>query len=129
MARRINLGPGSSSTQSEGAAQRSDWERAGHAPVSEEGNGFSTRFAEYGIGTADDSEREDYLERGLEITYQALQKGIDIRGFLHWTAVANYEWLHGFDVQFGLIDSARRPKKSISILAREACKTVSSHTQ
>ena len=42
-------GTGSSSTQSEGAAQRSDWyawERAGHAPLSGEGNGFSTRFAE-----------------------------------------------------------------------------------
>jgi beta-glucosidase len=86
-------------------------------------------IAEYGIGTADDSEREDYLERGLEITYQALQKGMDIRGFLHWTAVDNYEWLHGFDVQFGLIDSARRPKKSIGILAREARKTVSRHTR
>jgi beta-glucosidase len=80
-------------------------------------------IAEYGIGTADDSQREAYLERGLEIAYQALQDGIDIRGFFHWTAVDNYEWLHGYDVQFGLIDRDRRSKKSIAILAREARET------
>jgi len=80
-------------------------------------------IAEYGIGTADDSQREEYLERGLEIAYQALQDGIDIRGFFHWTAVDNYEWLHGYDVQFGLIDRDRRPKNSIAILAREARET------
>lgn len=42
-------GTGASSTQTEGAAPRSDWyawERAGKAPPSGEGNGFATRYAE-----------------------------------------------------------------------------------
>src|ERR1700677_3762718 len=42
-------GTGASSTQCEGAAPASDWwdwERSGHAPLSGEGNGFSTRYAE-----------------------------------------------------------------------------------
>ncbi len=42
-------GSGASSTQTEGAAPNSDWyrwERAGRAPLSGDGNGFSTRFAE-----------------------------------------------------------------------------------
>jgi beta-glucosidase len=42
-------GSGASSTQCEGAAPASDWwdwERAGRAPQSAGGNGFSTRFAE-----------------------------------------------------------------------------------
>ena len=42
-------GTGASSTQCEGAAPASDWwewERAGRAPVSGEGNGFGSRFAE-----------------------------------------------------------------------------------
>ncbi len=42
-------GTGASSTQCEGAAPASDWwgwERAGHAPLSGDGNGFSARFAE-----------------------------------------------------------------------------------
>jgi len=42
-------GTGASSTQSEGAASHSDWiewERAGNAPASLDGNGFGTRYAE-----------------------------------------------------------------------------------
>ena len=42
-------GTGASSTQCEGAAPASDWadwERAGHAPPSGDGNGFGRRYAE-----------------------------------------------------------------------------------
>src|SRR5260221_6340942 len=42
-------GTGASSTQCEGAAPASDWwdwERTGHAPLSGDGNGFGTRYAE-----------------------------------------------------------------------------------
>ena len=43
------MGSGASSTQCEGAASSSDWwdwERAGHAPDSGDGNGFAARHAE-----------------------------------------------------------------------------------
>ena len=42
-------GTGASSTQCEGAAPQSDWyawERAGNAPISADGNGFATRYAQ-----------------------------------------------------------------------------------
>jgi beta-glucosidase len=42
-------GTGASATQCEGASPASDWwdwERAGHAPLSGDGNGFAVRFAE-----------------------------------------------------------------------------------
>ena len=76
--------------------------------------------AEYGIGTDDDSQRARYLERGLELTHAAIARGIDVRGFFHWTAVDNYEWLHGYDVAFGLFDRARRVRPSARVLEREA---------
>jgi beta-glucosidase len=76
--------------------------------------------AEYGIGTGDDSQRAAYLERGLQVTADAIARGIDVRGFFHWTAVDNYEWLHGFDVQFGLIDRDRNIRPSARVLQREA---------
>ncbi len=76
--------------------------------------------AEYGIGTSDDSQRAAYLERGLRVTSDAIARGIDIRGFFHWTAVDNYEWLHGFDVPFGLIDRDRNIRPSALVLQREA---------
>lgn len=78
--------------------------------------------AEYGIGTADDDQRAAYLERGVAVVQAALARGIDVRGLFHWTAVDNYEWLHGYDpaAAFGLIDRERRVRPSAQVLAREA---------
>jgi beta-glucosidase len=78
--------------------------------------------AEYGIGTADDAERAAYLTRGLEVVQERLVAGVDVAGFFHWTAVDNYEWLHGFDADaaFGIIDVDRNVKPSAEVLAREA---------
>ena len=76
-------------------------------------------IAEYGIGTADDEARSAYLAAGLDITHAAVERGIDIRGFFHWTAIDNYEWLHGFDLEFGIITKDRIVKPSAKILSRE----------
>jgi beta-glucosidase len=76
--------------------------------------------AEYGIGTDDDAERAAYLDRGLQVTGEAIARGVDVRGFFHWTAVDNYEWLHGFDVRFGIIDRDRNVRPSAQVLRREA---------
>jgi beta-glucosidase/6-phospho-beta-glucosidase/beta-galactosidase len=35
-------------------------------------------------------------------------------------AVDNYEWLHGYDVQFGIIDRDRNIRPSARALQREA---------
>ncbi len=82
--------------------------------------GVPLLVAEYGIGTDDDTVRAAYLERGLQITHQAIARGIDVRGLFHWTAVDNYEWLHGFDVAFGLVDRERNVRPSARVLQREA---------
>ena len=76
--------------------------------------------AEYGIGTDDDEQRAEYLRRGLEITALAIADGIDVRGFFHWTGVDNYEWLHGFDVAFGIVDRDRNIRPSAQVLATVA---------
>lgn len=44
--------------------------------------------------------------------------GMDIRGLFHWTAIDDYEWLHGFHVAFGIIDRDRRVKPSVAVLQR-----------
>jgi beta-glucosidase len=72
------------------------------------------------VGTADDAVRAAYIERGLAITHAALARGVDVRGFFHWTAVDNYEWLLGYDVAFGLFDRERKPRPSARVLEREA---------
>jgi beta-glucosidase len=76
-------------------------------------------IAEYGIGTSDDEVRANYLREGLQIVKEALNREINIKGFFHWTAVDNYEWLHGFDLQFGIIDGNRHVKPSASVFHDE----------
>jgi beta-glucosidase len=82
--------------------------------------GVPLLVAEYGLGTSDDDARARYLARGLEITGEAIARGIDVRGFFHWTAVDNYEWLHGYDVAFGIIDRQRNVRASARVLQRQA---------
>jgi beta-glucosidase len=72
---------------------------------------------ECGIGTDDDEWRATYLRDCLDETQRALDDGIDVRGFFHWTAVDNYEWLHGDTVPFGLFDRDRNARDSITVLA------------
>lgn len=81
--------------------------------------GTALLVAEYGIGTDDDSQRAAYLTRGLEVVGDAIGRGIDVRGFFHWTGVDNYEWLRGYDVAFGIIDRDRNVRPSARVL-REA---------
>jgi beta-glucosidase len=77
-------------------------------------------ISEYGIGTHDDAEREAYLTAGLAIARDAIARGIALRGFFHWTGVDNYEWTHGYDVPFGLLDRERRVRPSAQILRAAA---------
>lgn len=76
-------------------------------------------IAECGLGTptdADDDEwRASYLDECLRITTAAIRDGIDVRGFFHWTAIDNYEWTHGHEVAFGLLDRDRTPKGSAEV--------------
>lgn len=83
-------------------------------------HGTPLLVAEYGIGTDDDEQRAEYLRRGLEITARAIADGIDVRGFFHWTVVDNYEWLHGFEVAFGIVDRDRDIRPSAQVLATVA---------
>ncbi len=88
----------------------------------EELPGTPLLVAEYGIGTADDDQRAAYLRDGLAATADAIDRGVDVRGLFHWTAVDNYEWLLGFrpDAAFGIIDVDRTVKPSAAILAEAA---------
>jgi beta-glucosidase len=82
--------------------------------------GVPLLVAEYGVGTDDDPARAAYIAQGLEITHDALARGIDVRGFFHWTGVDNYEWLHGYDVAFGIVDRDRTVRPSAALLRAQA---------
>jgi beta-glucosidase len=65
--------------------------------------GLPLYVTENGIATEDDAERVDYLESHLQAVRQAMAEGVDVRGYLHWSAFDNFEWSEGYGPKFGLI--------------------------
>ncbi|MFI2296439.1 glycoside hydrolase family 1 protein [Isoptericola sp. NPDC019571] len=95
---------------------RSAWEKTEGVPV------FVT---ENGMATQDDARRIDYTEGALAGLHAAISDGIDVRGYLHWSLLDNYEWASGFRPTFGLVEFdketfERRPKPSLGWLGSVA---------
>ena len=75
---------------------------------------------ENGIATHDDARRIAYTDEALRHLGLAIDDGIDVRGYLHWTLLDNYEWGH-WEPTFGLIEVdretfVRTPKPSLGWL-------------
>ena len=64
-------------------------------------------ITENGLADADDSRRKDFIHDHLVACWNAIQKGVDLRGYLHWSLIDNYEWHQGFWPRFGLVEIDR----------------------
>lgn len=88
--------------------------------------GLPIIVTENGIATEDDDERLAYLESHLRAASDMLMEGVDLRGYLHWSAFDNFEWSEGYGPKFGLVaidrkdDFKRLPKPSAHAFARVA---------
>lgn len=76
---------------------------------------------EHGIADASDNLRQKYIQVALESIDQVIQEGIDVRSYLHWSLMDNYEWQFGFEPRFGLaevdfITQKRTPRRSAYLL-------------
>jgi beta-glucosidase len=67
------------------------------------GSGLPVVITENGIATEDDAQRIDYIRAHLEQVKRALDDGIDVRGYLSWSAFDNFEWNEGYRPLFGMI--------------------------
>jgi beta-glucosidase len=54
-------------------------------------------------GRVRDERRIRYLHGHLFQVWQAIQAGIPIRGYFHWSLMDNFEWAHGYTKRFGLV--------------------------
>ena len=75
---------------------------------------------EHGVGTDDDALRAWLIPAALKELRTAMDSGVPVLGYLHWSLVDNFEWIFGYRVHFGLhsLDRttfARTPKPSAAI--------------
>ena len=87
---------------------RRAWDLTDHTPII---------VTENGIGTDDDDERIEYVERALRGVLRAIADGIEVRGYTYWSLLDNFEWALGYGPTFGLVavdrsSFVRTPKAS-----------------
>lgn len=58
---------------------------------------------ENGVADSKDKLRESMIKETLEWLFKARDEGVDVRGYLHWSLLDNFEWDSGFNPEFGLI--------------------------
>jgi beta-glucosidase len=82
---------------------------------------------ENGIADADDDQRARYLVSHLRQAHRALREGVDLRGYIHWSLLDNYEWSEGFTKRFGLaeldLETKQRRLRPSAHVYREIART------
>jgi beta-glucosidase len=68
-----------------------------------EQSGVPVLVTENGMATADDDARLAHTRTALAGLARCVADGIDVRAYLHWTLLDNFEWMSGFAKTFGLI--------------------------
>ena len=54
-------------------------------------------------GGVDDEERISYLDAHFRAAREAMDRGADLRGYMVWSLLDNFEWAEGYSKRFGLV--------------------------
>jgi beta-glucosidase len=73
-------------------------------------------------GEINDPERVEYIHGHLDATARAIEEGVAVSGYFHWSLLDNFEWAWGYRRRFGLyyVDygtQRRLPKRSAAFYA------------
>ncbi len=58
---------------------------------------------ENGLATRNDARRVDWIATTVQGLRNCLLDGLDVRGYLYWSALDNFEWESGYGPTFGII--------------------------
>jgi beta-glucosidase len=102
--------------QALGNTIRRAWKSTGGTPI---------LVTESGIATAFDEKRISYIEAAMREVLACLAAGIEVRSYLYWSLLDNFEWSLGYGPTFGMVavdrqTFARRPKPSANWFGRVA---------
>ncbi|MCR5883292.1 beta-glucosidase [Rhizobacter sp. J219] len=92
-------------------------EEYGNPPVVITENGACDNTGPDAEGVIDDAARIEYFRRHVIALDRAVRAGSDLRGYMAWSLMDNFEWAYGYDMRFGLVHVdfetfARTPKES-----------------
>jgi beta-glucosidase len=74
-------------------------------------------------GQVHDVGRLSYLDGHLRAAHAAIEAGVDLRGYLVWSLLDNFEWAEGYRKRFGVVhvdyNTQRRTPKDSALWYRE----------
>ena len=83
-------------------------------------------ISENGVADEKDCLRPRYLISHLTMLHKALREGVDVKGYLIWSLIDNYEWARGFSMRFGLAyvdyNTKKRYLRPSALVFREIAK-------
>lgn len=65
--------------------------------------GLPIYITENGIADKEDRLRAQFIKDHLKWTHKAIQEGADVRGYLHWSLLDNFEWEERYGPCYGLL--------------------------
>lgn len=66
-------------------------------------NGMSGNDWIHTDGKVHDQDRIDFIDRYISHMKNAIDEGVDIRGYFHWSLLDNFEWSRGYFERFGIV--------------------------
>lgn len=67
--------------------------------------------SENGIAASDDARRSEWIRLAAAGLEKCLQDGLDVRGYLYWSLLDNFEWESGYRPKFGIIGVNRETQE------------------
>jgi beta-glucosidase len=94
---------------------------AGAVRYAHEATKLPVIVTEHGVGTDDDALRARFIPAALTHLKQAIDDGVPVRGYVHWSLLDNFEWIFGYKPRYGLAAVDRKtfkrtPKPSAFVL-------------
>lgn len=88
---------------------------SGDIPMEITENGAAYNTSPSHDGRIKDQDRIEYLDGHLRAVHEAIQAGVPIRGYHHWSLLDNFEWAEGYSQRFGMIwtDYANGLKRTV----------------
>ncbi|MEO0482412.1 MAG: GH1 family beta-glucosidase [Planctomycetota bacterium] len=74
-----------------------------HRPIIITENGIANRDWVMQDGKVHDPQRIDYTRLHLVELARAMQDGVHVEGYCHWSLLDNFEWAEGYEQRFGLV--------------------------
>jgi beta-glucosidase len=82
--------------------------------ITENGAAFDDKADDAGV--VHDPDRIAYVHGHLAAVHEAIERGVDVRGYFLWSLLDNFEWAYGYSKRFGVVhvdfDTLRRTPKA-----------------